>query len=351
MKNMLTKSLLTVGAASLLFVACKKEEEESTPPPAQNSIYTDLGGSAMVEDPNNPGTNIEQGYLTLRSVVDSTIFVIAADNDLNGYFAPLLAEVGAGDLSGFAALSASFTNFLAVATGSNSASYTGMGMVEAHSPLTNGGRNQYFVNDAAFTNFIGAVVTGAGKNGVPSDAPIIARIGALLETLRPQIVQTENSISQQTVYERLGGSTMVSDPNNPGAMIERGALTIRSVVDSTIFIIAADSRLNTEYFSVLLDEVGGGDLTGFAALSASLTNFFAAGTGSVNIQYTGLNMADAHNPQINSRMGNTADDAAMNAFIEDVVAGAAKNGVPATDLRISEIGAVLESLRGDVVQR
>ena len=77
----------------------------------------------------------------------------------------------------------------------------------------------------------------------------------------------------------------------------------------------------------------------------------AAGTGSANISYTGLNMADAHNPQINSRMGNTADDAAMDAFIEDVVAGAAKNGVPATDLRISEIGAVLESLRSQVVQR
>ena len=339
-------------ALAFAFTSCKKEEDKATTPtPQENSIYADLGGNTMVVDSANGNVMIEQGYLTLRNVVDSTIFVIAADASLNVYFAPLLAEVGAGEFSGFAALSASFTNFLAVATGSTSANYTGKSMADAHNPLLNGGRNQYFVNNAAYTAFIGAVVEGAGRNGVPATAPIIGRIGALLETLRSTIVQTENAPAAQTVYERLGGSTMVADSNNNGAMIEQGKLVIRSIVDSTIFIIAADDRLNTEYFSVLLGEVGNGDLSGFAALSTSLTNFFSAGTGSTNITYTGASMANAHNPALNPRMGNTADNAAMDAFIEDVVAGAAKNGVPSTDLRVSQIGAVLESLRSDVVQR
>jgi hypothetical protein len=156
--------------------------------------------------------------------------------------------------------------------------------------------------------------------------------------------------SEPTIYEKLGGTTMVSDPNNPGTMIEQGKLTLRSVVDSTIFVIAGDSRLQP-YFPTLLNEVGSGDLSGFTALSMSLTNFFSEATGSQTITYNGMNMVDAHDPAKNSRMGLKSDDAAMDAFIEDVVIGAGQNGVPSTDPIIGEIGALLESLRPQIVQR
>lgn len=152
---------------------------------------------------------------------------------------------------------------------------------------------------------------------------------------------------EMTLYEKLGGSTMVADPENEGAMIEQGRLGLRSVVDSTIFVIAGDDRLQP-YFEALLAEVGAGELTGFAALSMSLTDFFAAASGSENITYNGLNMVDAHDPNINPRMALPADDEAFDAFIEDVVEGAVQNSVP--EEIILEVGALIETLRDAVVQ-
>ncbi|NBG67271.1 globin family protein [Acidiluteibacter ferrifornacis] len=156
--------------------------------------------------------------------------------------------------------------------------------------------------------------------------------------------------TEKSIYEKLGGTEMVEDPNNAGVMIEKGKLTLRSVVDSTIFVIAGDTLLQP-YFTTLLGEVGQGDLSGFTALSMSLTNFFSAATGSKTITYNGRNMTDAHDPAKYSRMAQKADDAAMDAFIADVVTGAGQNGVPPTDPIIGEIGALLETLRPQVVQR
>jgi len=150
-----------------------------------------------------------------------------------------------------------------------------------------------------------------------------------------------------TLYQKLGGSTMVSDPNSPGTMIEKGRLGLRSVVDSTIYVIAGDPQLNG-FFTVLLTEVTAGDTSGFAELSKNLTDFFCVGTGATNFTYTGLNMVEAHNPATNPRMTAKANNANMDRFIADVVIGAQKNNVP-NDL-IGEVGAVLESLRADVVQ-
>jgi hypothetical protein len=61
-------------------------------------------------------------------------------------------------------------------------------------------------------------------------------------------------------------------------------------------------------------------------------------------------MIDAHNPDVNSRMALRSDDAAFDAFIEDVVEGAAQNGVTDAEL-IGDLGALLETLRNDIVQR
>jgi hypothetical protein len=164
-----------------------------------------------------------------------------------------------------------------------------------------------------------------------------------------QVVTPTPTPTEKSIYEKLGGTEMVQDTTN-GGMIEKGKLTLRSVVDSTIFVIAGDTLL-APYFTTLLGEVGQGDKTGFTALSMSLTNFFSAATGSKTITYSGRNMTDAHDPAKYSRMAKKADDAAMDAFIGDVVKGAGQNGVPATDPIIGEIGALLETLRPQVVQR
>ena len=50
----------------------------------------------------------------------------------------------------------------------------------------------------------------------------------------------DDSAAPQTLYQKLGGTTMVADPNNPGQMIEQGRLSYRSVVDSTITLIVSD---------------------------------------------------------------------------------------------------------------
>lgn len=162
--------------------------------------------------------------------------------------------------------------------------------------------------------------------------------------------KTSTTPTTPTLYEKLGGTTMVADPANPSMMIEKGRLGLRSVVDSTILIIAGDTALQP-YFQVLLMEVTSGNTTGFVALSKNLTDFFCVATGAKNFAYNGISsMAAAHDPAQNNRMALKANNAAYTRFVEDVVAGAAQNGV--TDQAIvSELGTILESLRTTIVQR
>ncbi len=158
----------------------------------------------------------------------------------------------------------------------------------------------------------------------------------------------EEEMQEPTLYDRLGGTTMVTDPTNPGMMIEQGRLGLRSVVDSTIMVIVSEGRI-LQYFAPLLAEVSAGNTTNLAILSNNLTDFFSAGTGSENFIYRGLNMKDAHDPSVNPRMAIKSNNADMDIFVESVVKGAQQNGV--TMHLITEVGEILESLRADVVQR
>lgn len=151
-----------------------------------------------------------------------------------------------------------------------------------------------------------------------------------------------------TLYDSLGGTTMVADPSASGKMIEKGRLGIRSVVDSTIFVIAADPKLNG-FFPVLLAEVTAGNLSGFQALSTNLTDFFCVATGAKNFTYKGMNMKDAHDPAKNSRMNGKAGGADFDQFVVDLVAGAKKVGL--SDQLIGQVGMVVETTRGDIVQK
>jgi hypothetical protein len=150
-----------------------------------------------------------------------------------------------------------------------------------------------------------------------------------------------------TLYDSLGGTALVADPTHAGAMIEKGRLGIRNVIDSTIFVIAADSRING-HFTVLLSEVTKGNLSGFTDLSENLTTFVAGATGAKDYIYIGLSMTDAHNPATNSRMTGKATSADFDAFVSDLVTGANKNKLPSN--LINSVGKIVESLRSQVVQ-
>lgn len=116
------------------------------------------------------------------------------------------------------------------------------------------------------------------------------------------------------------------------------------------FVIAADTRIN-KYFTVLLAEVTAGNLSGFQALSKNLTDFVAVGTGAKNYTYTGLSMQATHDPAQNPRMDGKADNADFDAFEEDLVAGAGKNGIMLDNPALKSLANLVESLRGTVVQR
>ena len=160
---------------------------------------------------------------------------------------------------------------------------------------------------------------------------------------------------EKSLYQKLGGFEKVPDPNNPGQMIEKGRLSYRSVVDSTIVLIVSDIGTGASgnlgmHFAPIVAEVGSGNTTNVAVLSKNLTDFFSANTGGgATNTYSGLNMVDAHNPATNPRMGKKANNADYDKFIGYVGAAAGLNGV--TDPKIiGEVVTVLESLRAPIVQ-
>ena len=168
---------------------------------------------------------------------------------------------------------------------------------------------------------------------------------------------TNETPTELSLYQKLGGTKMVTDPNNTSMMIEQGRLSFRSVVDSTIVLIVSDIVAGNEgnlgaHFAPLAGEVFGPTMntTNVAVLSKNLTDFFSANTGGgATNTYSGLNMVDAHNPAIHPRMGKKANNADYDRFIGFVGAAAGKNGV--TDPKIiGEVVAVLESLRAPIVQ-
>jgi hypothetical protein len=152
-----------------------------------------------------------------------------------------------------------------------------------------------------------------------------------------------------TLYERVGGTTLVNDPRNAGAKIEQGRLTLRSVVDSAIYVIAADQSM-AKFFPVLLGEVTAGNTTGFAALSRNFTDFLAVATGSKTTTYTGKSMKAAHDPATNNRMGEKATAADFDKFVGDIGVALGQNGVTDQKL-INDLVALLNTTKADVVQK
>ncbi|EON77241.1 hypothetical protein ADIS_2321 [Lunatimonas lonarensis] len=352
-----TMKMFMAGLAFVMLAACNDDQKMDMIPEIDDSFYAELfGGEVRVSDPDNPGQQVEQGYLNLRTVVINTVMEIATNDggaydDLQPYFSVLLSEVGRGETSGFTTLVSDFTDLLAQATGAKNFTYGGLSMADAHDPAKNPRMNG-LVNDSDYDLFIQAVVAGAAQAGITSQA-VIGPVGELLESLRGPIVQ-RGAGEQLDLYTRLGGSGLIEDPDREGALVEVGYLALRQVVTSTVLVIATNQGGKYDdlqpYFSVLLAEVGGGNFSGFQQLVKDFSDFLAANIGSQNIGYGGMNMADAHNPVANARMTGriTAED--YDLFVEAVVEGALENGVPMEV--ILEFGAILNSsgLRGAIIQ-
>ncbi len=185
---------LVIGG-SAVFTSCS-DSDDSTPP-VELSIYERLGGTTLVQDPDAAaGVMIEQGRLSYRKVVTSTIGLIVADvqsgadGNLSAHFAPLLAEVGAGNTTNLGVLSDNLVDFFSFNTGGTNAvnTYTGADMVSAHDPAINSRMGVKSTN-ADYTKFEGYVGAAAVANGVPADSELFADVVAVLESLRDPIVQ------------------------------------------------------------------------------------------------------------------------------------------------------------------
>ena len=193
MRNFSKLTLSVLLVASAAFTSCSDDDD---PKPAEASIYSRLGGTTMVADPDNSGQMIEQGLLSFRKVVNSTVGLIVADvqanasGNLGAHFAPVLAEVGAGNTTNLAKLVDNLTDFFSSATGGTNAvnTYSGLGMVAAHNPAVNA-RMGVKSTDADYTKFVGYVGAAANANGVASNTDLYADIVVVLESLRDPIVQ------------------------------------------------------------------------------------------------------------------------------------------------------------------
>ncbi|WP_333693360.1 hypothetical protein [Flavobacterium sp.] len=192
MKNATKMSVLFLCLSAGITLYSCSDDDKSTP--TELSLYEKLGGFNKVQDPNNPNQLIEQGRLSYRSVVDSTITLIVADivagsqGNLGAHFAPIVAEVSSGNATNVAVLSKNLTDFFAANTGGGATNtYTGLGMVAAHDPAQNP-RMGVKANNADYDKFIGYVGAAAGLNGV-TDPVLIGEVVTVLESLRAPIVQ------------------------------------------------------------------------------------------------------------------------------------------------------------------
>lgn len=165
-------------------------------------------------------------------------------------------------------------------------------------------------------------------------------------------------VVEKSLYTRLGGTTMVTDPDDSSKMIEAGRLSFRKVVNSTVGLIIADVQTNASgnlsaHFAPLLAETGSTQATNLAKLKDNLTDIFSSATGGTNPvnNYSGLNMVDAHDPAKNPRMGTKSSNADYTKFVGYVGAAAVMNGVKSDSKEYKDVVAVLESLRTPIVQK
>src|ERR1700753_2068337 len=214
-KKFLFASSIILGV--VYFSSCSKKNNGSSAP-ATTPLYDTLGwfiqggtgtvagsGTVMIADPSNAGTMIQAGRLAIRTVVNQALGVVAADPKMAPYFPTLLAEVGAGNTTGYNHLLNTFTDFVQQAV-SGQTIYMGLSMKAAHnfSPNTRFGSASHATADSLdFNNFIADIVSAATTLKVPNS--VIGQLGVILYSTEGSVVQDKTSTMATTpLYDTLG---------------------------------------------------------------------------------------------------------------------------------------------------
>jgi hypothetical protein len=174
----------------------------------------------------------------------------------------------------------------------------------------------------------------------------------LATTLTPSCHKSSGSGGGHTFYDSLGGTVLVTDPANYGQTVEQGYLTIRTIVDTALVIIQADTLINS-YFSIMVNEdTLHAAPTEYDKLSVNITNFLAVAAGAKDYSYTGLSMSAAHDTATNAYILTPVDSAAFNEFAYDLGFSASHVVAPYTlsSQLISQLGHLLYRYEGQIVQ-
>jgi hypothetical protein len=170
----------------------------------------------------------------------------------------------------------------------------------------------------------------------------------IVVTVIPSCHKSNGSAVGHTFYDSLGGTVVVTDPANFGQTVEQGYLAIRTIVDTALLIIQADSIINS-YFSIMVNEdTLHSAPTEYDKLSLNITNFLAVAAGAKDYSYTGPSLPAAHNPGSNPDIPAPVDSVAFNEFAYDLGSSARQYGL--SDQLISQLGDLLYRYQGQVVQ-
>jgi hypothetical protein len=180
-----------LGGAIILMAVLIPSCHKSSGSGGSQTFYDSIGGAVLVTDPANFGQTVEQGYLTIRTIVDTALVIIQTDTLINGYFTFMVNEDTLHEApTEYDKLSLNITNFLAVAAGAKDYSYTGLDMFAAHNPdssafiLTP-------VDSLAFNEFAYDLAQSATNLPPPYklSSQLISQLGHLLYRYEGQIVQ------------------------------------------------------------------------------------------------------------------------------------------------------------------
>jgi hypothetical protein len=173
-----------------------------------------------------------------------------------------------------------------------------------------------------------------------------------MAVLIPSCHKSSGSGGGHTFYDSLGGTLLVPDPANYGQTVEQGYLTIRTIVDTALVIIQADTLINSYFSIMVMEDTLHTAPTEYDKLSLNITNFLAVAAGAKDYSYTGLDMFAAHNPDSNAYIPTPVLSAAFNEFAYDLAQSAASQPSPYTlsNQLISQLGTLLYRYEGQVVQ-
>jgi hypothetical protein len=184
-------------------------------------------------------------------------------------------------------------------------------------------------------------------------------LGSGIILLTTHSCNKKSGTATHTLYDSLGGTVLVTDPADSGHNVQQGYLAIRTIMDSAISILLADTsfipgdttRRTSNFFAVLQTDLNNGDTTTLLAFRLNMANYFATATGCTDTAYLygGKNMSDAHNPTVNPRMTGKVDSADFNEFVHDVTVSATEYGLSAQ--LMSRLGTLMYSVEGQVVQQ